>query len=93
MKTNSLVTCPSCKTQFSIESALTADIEKEINDKLRKEFNDKYVAEKKKVEESILLKEEQLKQERKLMMEEQAKELANQQVSHTFLPQDRKLQA
>ncbi len=76
MKTNSLVTCPNCKTQFSIESALTADIEKEINDKLRKEFNDKYVAEKKKVEESLQLKEEQLKQERKLMMEEQQKELA-----------------
>ena len=76
MKTNSLVTCPKCRTEFSIESALTADIEKEINDKLRKEFNDKYASEKKKVEESLQLKEDQLKQERKQMIEDQQKELA-----------------
>lgn len=75
MKQENLVTCPSCKHQFSIESALTADIEKEINDKLRKEFNEKYVLEKKKAEDALKLKEESMLAERKAWTEQQQKEL------------------
>ncbi|HEY1047322.1 MAG TPA: DUF2130 domain-containing protein [Bacteroidia bacterium] len=76
MKSSSTVTCPNCKHQFSIESALTADIEKDINEKLRREFNDKYLQEKKKVEDNMRQKEEQLNVERKNMFEQQQKELA-----------------
>lgn len=76
MKSSSTVTCPNCKHQFSIESALTADIEKDINEKLRREFNDKYLQEKKKVEDNMRQKEEQLNVERKTMFEQQQKELA-----------------
>lgn len=75
MKPNNLVTCPNCKTQFSIESALTADLEKEIDAKLRKELNEKYASEKKKLEESVKLREEQAALERKAFMEQQQKEL------------------
>ncbi len=75
MKPTNLVTCPNCKTQFSIESALTADLEKEIDAKLRKELNDKFILEKKKLEEAAKLKEEQIAIERKQFMEEQQKEL------------------
>lgn len=75
MKSENLVTCPSCKHQFSIETALTADIEKEVNEKLRKEFNEKFVAEKRKAEESLKLKEEQLLVEKRLWNEQQQNEL------------------
>lgn len=74
MKPNNLVTCPNCKTQFSIESALTADLEKEIDAKLRKELNDKFIVEKKKLEDAAKLKEEQIIAERKQFLEEQQKE-------------------
>jgi hypothetical protein len=80
MKSSNQVTCPNCKHQFNIESALTADIEKEINDKLRKEFNDKFVQEIKRKDENIKLKEEQLVVERKLMFEQQQKELAEKRL-------------
>lgn len=80
MKSSNQVTCPNCKHQFNIESALTADIEKEINDKLRKEFNDKFVQEIKRKDENIKLKEEQLVAERKLMFEQQQKELAEKRL-------------
>lgn len=75
MKSENLVTCPNCKHQFSIETALTADIEKEIDAKLRKEFNEKYKTEKQKAEEGIRLKEEQLKEERRRWLDQQQKEL------------------
>ncbi len=75
MKSDNLVTCPNCKHQFSIETALTADIEKEINEKLRREFNEKFVFEKKKTEEAFRQKEEQLAEERKLWNQQQQKEL------------------
>ncbi|MCC6817968.1 MAG: DUF2130 domain-containing protein [Bacteroidia bacterium] len=76
MKANNLVTCPSCKTQFSIESAMTADLEKEIDAKLRKELNEKYAIEKKKLEEGAKLRDEQLAIERKSFIEQQQKELS-----------------
>lgn len=75
MKPTSLVTCPNCKTQFSIESALTADLEKEIDTKLRKELNEKYLAEKKKLDEANKLREDQIAQERKQFIEQQQKEM------------------
>ena len=75
MKSENLVTCPNCKHQFSIESALTADIEKEIDAKVRSELNQKYILERKKDEERIKLKEEQIAAERKLWSEAQQKEL------------------
>ncbi len=71
MKPSNLVTCPNCKHEFSIESALTADIEKEIADKLRKEYNEKWQTEKKKGEENIRLQKEQIEADRKRLMEEQ----------------------
>ncbi|MDI1233311.1 MAG: DUF2130 domain-containing protein [bacterium] len=77
MSQNNQVTCPNCKHQFSIESALTADIEKEIADKLKKEFNEKWVSEKRKADEQIKLQKEQIETERKKQVEEQAMELAN----------------
>ena len=42
MKHDNLVKCPKCEHEFNIETALTADIEKEIDAKLRKEFNEKF---------------------------------------------------
>lgn len=80
MSNNSLVTCPNCKHQFSIESALTADIEKEIADKLKKEFNEKWLAEKKKAEDQMRQQKEQIETDRKRVMEEQAAELAKRKV-------------
>ncbi len=77
MSQNSQVTCPNCKHQFSIESALTADIEKEIAEKLKKEFNEKWVSEKRKADDQIKLQKEQIETDRKKLMEEQAIELAN----------------
>ncbi|MES2618424.1 MAG: DUF2130 domain-containing protein [Bacteroidota bacterium] len=75
MSTTNLVTCPNCKHSFSIESALTADIEKSISEKLKKEFNDKWVSEKKKADENILQQKEQMQIERKKLIEEQTAEL------------------
>lgn len=75
MKSENLVTCPNCKHQFSIESALTADIEKEIDAKVRQELNQKYILERKKDEEKIKLREEQIIAERKTWSEQQQKEL------------------
>ncbi len=80
MSNNNLVTCPNCKHQFSIESALTADLEKEIADKLKKEFNERWITEKKKAEDQIRLQKEQMEAERKKVMEEQATELAKRKV-------------
>ena len=77
MKSENLVTCPNCKHQFSIETALTADIEKEINEKLRREFNEKYSLEKKKAEDAFKLREEQMLAERRQWTEMQQKELAD----------------
>src|SRR5688572_26749087 len=70
MKPDNLVTCPNCRHQFSIETALTADLEKELDLRIRKELNDKYIQEKKKIEEGIRLKEEQLALEKKSWMEQ-----------------------
>ncbi|MEZ4803907.1 MAG: DUF2130 domain-containing protein [Bacteroidia bacterium] len=75
MKSENQVTCPNCKHQFSIESALTADLEKGIDAKLRKEFNERFVSEKRKVEEALKLKEEQFVIEKKLWTDQQQKEL------------------
>lgn len=77
MSQNNQVTCPNCKHQFSIESALTADIEKEIGEKLKREFNDKWKGEKAKIDEQMRAQKEQIEMERKRIMEEQALELAN----------------
>lgn len=75
MKANTLVTCPSCKTQFSIESAITADLEKEIDTKLRKELNEQFVLAKNTLEEKHKQREEQIKQDQKVFLEQQQKEL------------------
>jgi hypothetical protein len=75
MKAHNLVTCPNCKHEFSIESALTADIEKDIADKLKKEFNEKWLAEKKKAEDGLRLQKEQMEADRKRLMAEQELEL------------------
>lgn len=75
MKHDNLVTCPNCKHEFNIETALTADIEKEIDAKLRKEFNEKFIAEKRKAEEVLKLKEEAIASERSKWLEQQQKEL------------------
>ncbi len=75
MKSNTLVTCPNCKTQFSIESAITADLEKEIDAKLRKELNEQYISTKSALEEKLKQREEQYKQEQKIYLEQQQKEL------------------
>ena len=77
MSQNNQVTCPNCRHQFSIESALTADIEKEIGEKLKREFNEKWKGEKAKVDEQMRAQKEQIEIERKRIMEEQALELAN----------------
>ena len=71
MKSSNLVTCPNCKHEFSIESALTADIEKEVADKLKKEFNEKWLTQKKKDDETIRLQKEQNEVERKRLIQEQ----------------------
>ena len=77
MSQNNQVTCPNCKHQFSIESALTADIEKEIGEKLKRDFNEKWKGEKVKLEEQMRLQKDQNELERKRIMEEQSIELAN----------------
>ncbi len=77
MSQNNQVTCPNCKHQFSIESALTADIEKEVGEKLKREFNEKWKGEKAKVDEQMRLQKEQVELERKRILEEQTIELAN----------------
>jgi hypothetical protein len=75
MKANNLVSCPSCRHEFSIESALTADIEKEIADKLKKEFNERWLTMKKKDDETIKQQKEQMESDRKRFIEEQNLEL------------------
>jgi hypothetical protein len=77
MSQNNQVTCPNCKHQFSIESALTADIEKQIGAKLKSEFNEKWSIEKAKSDEQIRLQKIQIEAERKRILEEQTLELAN----------------
>jgi len=74
MKHDNLVTCPNCKHEFNIETALTADIEKEIDAKLRKEFNEKFITEKRKAEEVLKQKEEAIASERSKWLEQQQKE-------------------
>lgn len=76
MESKNLVTCPNCRTQFSIESAMTADLEKEIDARLRKELNERFVTEKKRLEDAAKLKEETFANERKNWIEQQQKELA-----------------
>ena len=70
MKHDNLVTCPNCKHEFDIETALTADLEKEIDAKLRKEFNEKYVIEKRKAEDALKQKEEAIAAERSQWIEQ-----------------------
>jgi len=73
-KANNLVTCPNCKHEFSIESALTADIEKDIAEKLKKEFNERWLVEKKKADDNVRLQKELIETERKRLLEEQSTE-------------------
>ncbi len=75
MNSNNKVTCPNCKNSFSIETALTADLEKSIQEKLKKEFNEKWLDEKRKAEAELQARKEQLNQDRKKLIEEQNKEL------------------
>ena len=67
MKHDHLVTCPNCKHQFDIESALTADLQQSIDNKLRNEYNAKYKTKMEEVEKEIDAKkkalETQLKQQ------------------------------
>ena len=56
MEKNNNVTCPKCQHQFSIETALTADIQKYIQEKLKKEFNEKFILEIKKKDDEYLVR-------------------------------------
>ncbi len=85
MEKNHQVVCPSCKTQFSIESILTAEIEKELNESLKKQFNEKYLLEKKKLEDNLALKDKErsdelknLKNEQEKLFQEKQKEIEEQ---------------
>lgn len=74
MENKNQVTCPNCKTQFSIESVLTVEIEKDLNEKLKKQFNDKYLIEKKKIEETFLKNEAERAEELKKLKQTQEQE-------------------
>ncbi len=74
MEKNNNVTCPKCQHQFSIETALTADIQKNIQEKLKKEFNEKFILEIKKKDDEYLERDEKAKLERKRFFEDQDKE-------------------
>lgn len=68
MKSSNLVTCPNCKHEFSIESALSADIEKELKERLTREYKDRWADFEKK-------QKEQNEAERKRLQAEQEQEL------------------
>lgn len=68
MKSSNLVACPNCKHEFSIESALSADIEKELKDRLTREYKDRWADFEKR-------QKEQNEAERKRLHAEQEQEL------------------
>ena len=68
MKHDHLVTCPNCKHQFDIESALTADIQKTIENQLKAEYNSKYKARKEEVEKDMNAKRKALEHQIKQQM-------------------------
>lgn len=68
MKSANLVTCPNCKHEFSIESVLSADIEKDLTEKLKKEYNEKW-------QELMRQQKETAEADRKRTMAEQSQEL------------------
>ncbi len=43
MSTQNTITCPNCKHEFAIEAALKNNLEKEVSEKMRAEFNQKFL--------------------------------------------------
>ncbi len=43
MSAQNTITCPNCKHQFAIEAAFKTNLEKEVQEKLRTEFNQKFL--------------------------------------------------
>ncbi|MBI2315220.1 DUF2130 domain-containing protein [Candidatus Daviesbacteria bacterium] len=77
--TTTILVCPNCKKQISIDEALRSRLEGQIKNNLRNEFNQKWVEEKKKLEENLQgqidekTKKEKLELEKRL--EKQKKEI------------------
>jgi len=68
MKSANLVTCPNCRHEFNIESALSADIEKELTEKLKREYNEKW-------QELMRQQKDAAEADRKRALQEQSQEL------------------
>lgn len=63
--------CPNCKKPISVDQALKSQLEDRIKQSLRDEFNQKYVAEIRKKEESLKLQLSEQSQKEKLELQEQ----------------------
>jgi hypothetical protein len=75
MSTQNTITCPNCKHEFAIEAALKNNLEKEVSEKLKAEFNQKYLEvqakqnadfKQKEAENEAKLKQQQIENETKL---------------------------
>ncbi len=78
MPTKNTITCPNCNHEFAIEAALKSNLEKEVQEKLRNEFNQKFLEiqakqnaelKQKEVENEAKLKIQQAENEAKLKKE------------------------
>lgn len=75
------IICPNCKTEISIDEALSHQIEDKLKQSLRDEFNKKYLEEKKKLAEKI---EEESGKELKLLKEQFEKQKLDLDKAHEF---------
>lgn len=53
MATPTILICPNCKKEISVDQALKSQLEDQIKQHLREEYNQKWVEEKKKLEQSV----------------------------------------
>ena len=65
-----VIICPNCKKQISIDEALKSQISGQIENNLRNEFNQKFIEEKKKLAENLQDQINEKTKKEKLEMEE-----------------------
>lgn len=75
MTTSTILICPNCKKEISVDEALKGQLEDQIKAHLREEYNQKWVEEKKKLEEGFSEKGSREKKALEEQLEKQKKEL------------------
>ncbi|MES2795964.1 MAG: DUF2130 domain-containing protein [Bacteroidota bacterium] len=85
MSTQNTITCPNCKHEFAIEAALKNNLEKEVSEKMRAEFNQK--ASEWQKEQTLKLSQKEAEIEAKLKTQQTENEAILQKKSAEMLEQ------